>query len=90
MSRLSQIAAITACLVATGCGSAHMTRQDAHAGQIQLEGAFMPAMDEARTIAVEYCGGRVQLIEAGEGTRHVSFACAEANNGAPLTAIATR
>lgn len=90
MSRLSQIAAITVCLVATGCGSAHMTLQNAHAGQIQLEGAFMPAMDEARTLAVEHCGGRVHLVEAHEGASQVSFACAKANNGAPLIAIATR
>jgi hypothetical protein len=39
---------------------------------VQLQGAYMPAMSEARMLMVEHCAGRFETIEHGD---MVDFRC---------------
>jgi hypothetical protein len=56
----------TVCLMLTLCacsGSANITRKDHIGGRVQLAGAYMPAMADARMLMVEHCNGRFQVAE---------------------------
>ena len=70
----------TACLavilsmISVGCGSASMVRPDSRGGSIELDGAFMPAMSEARVLMAEHCGGRFDTNEDRDNGR-VEFVC---------------
>ena len=53
--------------------SARLVKQDARGGRVQLQGAYMPAMADARMLMVEHCDGRYQATELGDT---VEFRCA--------------
>ena len=53
-------------------GTANLVRKDALGGRVQLNGPYMPAMADARTLMVEHCGGRFDYLEHGEA---VEFQC---------------
>lgn len=61
-------------LVSAGCGGANMAYRDGLGGVVELEGAYMPAMSDARLAMAEACGGRFDYEEQGD---RVAFRCAE-------------
>jgi len=54
------------------CGSASVVRQDTLGGRIELSGGYMKAMSDARLLAAEACGGRIELVEYDGG---IEYAC---------------
>jgi hypothetical protein len=52
--------------------SASLVRKDTVCGRVQLAGAYMPAMADARMLMVEHCNGRFEHVELG---RAVEFHC---------------
>jgi hypothetical protein len=58
-------------LVACSSG-ASLVRKDAVGGRVQLQGAYMPAMGDARMLMVEHCQGRFEYEEHGDA---VEFRC---------------
>jgi hypothetical protein len=55
------------------CNSgASIVRKDAFGGRVQLQGAYMPAMGDARMLMVEHCQGRFDYEERGDS---VDFRC---------------
>ena len=60
--------------ISVGCGTASMVRPDARGGRIELDGAYMPAMSEARVLMAEHCGGRFEVEEQRTGGA-VEFVC---------------
>jgi hypothetical protein len=52
--------------------SASLVRKDALGGRVQLAGAYVPAMGDARMLMVEHCHGRYDAMEVGEA---VEFRC---------------
>ena len=67
--------------------SANLVRKDRLGGRVQLDGAYMPAMAEARMLMVEHCGGRVDYLELGET---VEFRCRDRVEPATLALRAGR
>ena len=60
-------------LTVSACSSgASFVRKDAIGGRVHLEGAYMPAMADARTLMVEHCDGRFEATELGDA---VEFRC---------------
>ena len=48
-----------------GCAAeVSVVRRDANGGELLLRGPHAPAAIEARTLIVEHCGGRYQLLRA--------------------------
>ena len=76
-TKLLTIAITAACLLAGGCSTATMVRQDAHAGDISVEGSYMHSISRARNMAVEHCHGPVTLTDRhAAGPRNlVTFTC---------------
>jgi hypothetical protein len=63
-------------LISAGCSSsAQLVRQDGRGGVVALQGAYMPAMQDARMLMVEHCGGRFEMLEQGD---QLSFRCRQA------------
>ena len=60
----------------SACGSATLVRKDAGGGRVALQGAYMPAMADARQLIVEQCQGRYETMERVDG---VEFRCAFQN-----------
>jgi hypothetical protein len=55
------------------CNStATLVRKDALGGRVQLQGAYMPAMGDARMLMLEHCDGRFEYEERGDA---VDFRC---------------
>jgi hypothetical protein len=55
------------------CNStASLIRKDALGGRVQLQGAYMPAMADARMLMLEHCDGRFDFEEHGDA---VEFHC---------------
>lgn len=78
--------AAAALLALTFCAcssSASIVRKDAIGGRVQLDGAYMPAMSDARMLMVEHCNGRFDAVELGDA---VEFHCREVTG----TQLATR
>ena len=51
-------------LAAMGCGSsAQLVRKDDRGGRVVLQGPFMPAMRDARTVMAARCQGRFDSVE---------------------------
>jgi hypothetical protein len=72
-------------LVLSGCSSsASLVRKDAIGGRVAIEGAYMPAMADARLLMVEHCQGRFEAVEVGDA---VEFRCRNAKL-APEAAVA--
>lgn len=70
-------------LTLSACSSsASIVRKDSLGGRVQLAGAYMPAMADARMLMVEHCNGRYQAVELGST---VEFRC-KANGGTQTTA----
>jgi len=61
-------------LTLSACSSsASLVRKDMGlGGRVQLAGAYMPAMADARMLMVEACQGRFEFVEVGEA---VEFRC---------------
>ncbi len=63
-------------LALAGCSSsAQLVRKDALGGVVALQGAYVPAMEDAQMLMVEHCGGRFDAVEQGD---QVSFRCRDA------------
>lgn len=60
--------------ISVGCGTASMVRPDARGGRIELDGAYMQSMSEARVLMAEHCGGRFDAHEDATG-QSVEFTC---------------
>ena len=72
----------------SACSStANLVRKDALGGRVQLDGAYMPAMADARTLMVEHCGGRFDYLELGEA---VEFRCRHGEEATTLALRSTR
>ena len=64
---------------------AQLMRADEHGGQVQLVGAHVPAMADARTLIASQCPGGAEYAEGG---RIVEFRCAHADvHGRPELAM---
>ena len=69
-------------LTLSACSSsASLVRKDTLGGRVQLAGAYMPAMADARMLMVEHCNGRYEAMEVGEA---VEFRC-KAHAAQPTT-----
>jgi hypothetical protein len=65
------LGAVLVALALVGCSSgAQLVRQDARGGRIALHGAYMPAVADARLLALEHCQGRFQLLELGHAVEY--------------------
>jgi len=65
-----------ASMILVGCSStAQLVRKDTSGGRIALQGAYMPAMGEARMLMVEHCQGRYDAVETHDS---VTFRCRNA------------
>ena len=63
-------------LTLVGCSSsAQLVRKDTAGGRVALQGAFMPAMGDARLLMAEHCGGRFEAVEQADA---VDFRCRNA------------
>ncbi|MFI5309037.1 MAG: hypothetical protein ACHQ53_16905 [Polyangiales bacterium] len=72
-------------LTLSACSSsASIVRKDGLGGRVQLSGAYVPAMEDARMLMVERCNGRYEAVEAGNA---VEFRCKA--HGATKTATGT-
>jgi hypothetical protein len=67
MSLTIAVGSLVAC-----SSSASLVRKDALGGRVQLQGAYMPAMGDARMLMVEHCHGRFEYEELGHA---VEFRC---------------
>jgi hypothetical protein len=72
MSKQIAAAALLALTFSACSSGASFVRKDAIGGRVQLEGAYMPAMSDARTLMVEQCNGRFDAVELGDA---VEFHC---------------
>ncbi len=62
-----------AMLTLSACSSsATLMRTDARGGNVQLQGAYVPAMSDARMLMVEHCQGRFTAIEHAD---QIEFQC---------------
>jgi len=78
---LTALIAAFALLGLSGCGtSAALVRKDGTGGRIELRGAYMPAMFEARELMVDHCYGRYDMLELGEA---LEFRCRRAHAAEP-------
>ena len=60
-------------LTLSACSSsASLVRKDTVGGRVQLAGAYMQAMADARMLMVEHCNGRYEYVELGHA---VEFHC---------------
>jgi len=60
-------------LTLSACSSsASLARRDTMGGRVQLDGAYMPAMADARMLMVERCHGRFEYVET---ERALEFRC---------------
>jgi hypothetical protein len=75
-------------LTLVGCsGSAQLVRTETGGGRAALQGAFMPAMGEARLLMATHCHGRFEATEQG---RTVEFRCqAQPGQGTRQLALAS-
>ena len=76
-------------LTLVGCSSsAQLVRKDTVGGRVALQGAFMPAMSEARVLMAEHCHGRFEAVERAQS---VEFRCRDAAaTGDAQVALATQ
>jgi hypothetical protein len=64
-------------LTLSACSSsASLVRKDAIGGRVQLTGAYMPAMGDARMLMTEHCNGRYEAVEVSSA---VEFHCKGSN-----------
>ena len=63
---------ITMLALSACSGSANMIRKDRTGGRVEVAGAYVPAMMNARALMVEHCNGRFQATELD---RAVEFRC---------------
>lgn len=72
MTKIASLLVILS-VITMGCGTASVVRPDARGGRIELDGAFMPAMSEARLLMAQHCGGRFDTQERPDGS--LEFTC---------------
>jgi hypothetical protein len=72
MLRTLATAAIVMLTLSACSSSASLVRKDTIGGRVQLAGAYMPAMADARMLMVEHCNGRYEYLELGHA---VEFHC---------------
>jgi hypothetical protein len=71
MKTLATLVLVTLTLV--GCSSgAQLVRKDGLGGRVALQGAYMPAMADARVLMTEHCDGRYQMVDLGHA---LEFRC---------------
>ena len=70
--KTSIVLALVAFALGACSSGARLVRKDTLGGQMRLEGAYMPAMSEARMVMLEHCGGRFEYRELGD---EVAFRC---------------
>jgi hypothetical protein len=73
MLKTTLTAALVMLTLSACSSSASLVRKDSGiGGRVQLAGAYMPAMADARMLMVEACQGRFEFVEVGEA---VEFRC---------------
>jgi hypothetical protein len=72
MTKHLVLAALLLTSLSACSASATLVRKDQTGGTVQLEGAYMSAMGDARVMMAEHCGGRVDTVELGGS---VEFRC---------------
>lgn len=75
-SMIIALVSLTSLTMAACSNGASLVRKDTLGGQARLEGAYMPAMSEARMVMLEHCHGRFDYQELGE---EVAFRCRTVN-----------
>jgi hypothetical protein len=71
----------------SACGGANFVRKDRVDGRVELQGAYMPAMADARLLMVEHCQGRFTALERKD---HVDFECRLPASGNDLLIARTK
>jgi hypothetical protein len=66
MFKTTPTAAFVMLTLSACSSSANLVRKDPRGGRVELEGAYVPAMSDARMLMVEHCGGRFEYVELGE------------------------
>jgi len=74
------VVALSAC-----SSSAALVRRDAVGGRIALQGAYMPAMADARMLMTEHCDGRYQMVELRGA---IEFHCGQSVQKGEASAVA--
>jgi hypothetical protein len=73
MTRITFATLIALATLTVGCaGNASIVRKDSVGGRVELRGAYMPSMANARLMMVEHCQGPVDAIERGKS---LEFRC---------------
>jgi hypothetical protein len=85
MTKHVALAALLMMSLSACSAGATLVRKNQTGGTVQLGGAYMRAMGDARVLMVEHCGGRVDTVELGE---RVEFRCRTPRTGAPATDFA--
>lgn len=76
MTKSTITAALLTIALSACSANASLVRQESLGGRVQLQGAYMPAMSEARMLMVEHCAGHFETIEHGDT---VDFRCIGTN-----------
>jgi len=87
MTTKTTLTALFVMLGLSACSSsAQLVRKDSLGGRVGLQGAYMPAMADARVLMTEHCDGHYVMKEVGQS---VEFRC---TRGASTegTAVASR
>jgi hypothetical protein len=72
MLKTTLTAALVMLTLSACSSSASLARRDTMGGRVQLAGAYMPAMADARLLMVDACQGRYEFMEVGGA---VEFRC---------------
>lgn len=84
--RTTLITALSMLTLSACSSSATLVRTDARGGHVQLQGAYVPAMSDARMLMVEHCHGRFAAIEHAD---RIEFQCAGSHDAVDRQ-VATR
>jgi hypothetical protein len=72
MLKTTLTAALVMLTLSACSSSASLARRDTMGGRVQLAGAYMPAMADARMLMVDACHGRFEYVDVGGA---VEFRC---------------
>jgi hypothetical protein len=81
------ISAVVLMVALSACGGANLVRKDRVGGRVELTGAYMPAMADARLLMAEHCQGRFAAVERSD---EVEFECRAPAAGSDVLAARAR
>ena len=80
MTKHLTVAALLMISLGACSSGATLVRKDQAGGRIALEGAYVPAMGDARMLMVEHCRGRFEASELGD---RIEYRCRRSAPSAP-------